>query len=106
MRALAISSKGRHSGAPDVPTFAEAGLPEFSASAWFGLLAPAATPREVIHQVQAEAARILLSPEAKARLAAIGFDAVAGSPEAFADLIAAESARWGNLIKAAGIRVE
>jgi tripartite-type tricarboxylate transporter receptor subunit TctC len=106
MRALAISNKARHGGAPDVPTFAEAGMPEFAASAWFGLLAPGATPRELINRIQADAARILLAPEAKARLAGIGFDAVAGSPEAFADLIAAESARWGNLIKAAGIKAE
>jgi tripartite-type tricarboxylate transporter receptor subunit TctC len=106
MRVLAISSNARHAGAPQVPTFAEAGLPEFSASAWFGLLAPAATPRELINRIQRDAASVLLAPEAKARLAGIGFDAVAGSPEAFAELIAAESARWGNLIKAAGIRVE
>jgi tripartite-type tricarboxylate transporter receptor subunit TctC len=106
MRVLAISSKGRHPGAPDVPTFAEAGLPEFSATAWFALFAPGGTPREIVSTIQADSAKVLLAPEAKARLAAIGFDALAGSPEALAEHIVAESARWGSLIKSAGIKVE
>jgi len=106
LRAVAIAARSRSAGAPDLPTFAEAGLPDFVAEGWYGLLAAAATPRDLVGKIQADSARILLAPDAKARLAGIGFEVVASTPDAFAELIAAESARWGSVIKAAGIRVE
>ena len=106
LRAVAIAARSRSAGAPDLPTFAEAGLPDFAAEGWYGLLAAAATPRDLVGKIQADSARVLLAPDAKARLAGIGFEVVASTPDAFAELIAAESARWGSVIKAAGIRVE
>lgn len=106
LRAIAVTGSARHAAAPELPTFAEAGLKDFAAAAWYGLLAPAGTPRDIINTIHAEAAKILLAPDARAKLAGIGFESVAGGPEALAALIVAESARWGGVIKAAGIRLE
>ncbi|OGA35283.1 MAG: hypothetical protein A3G80_05695, partial [Betaproteobacteria bacterium RIFCSPLOWO2_12_FULL_62_13b] len=102
LRAIAIAARSRSAGAPDLPTFAEAGLPDFVAEGWYGLLAAAATPRDLVGKIQADSARVLLAPDAKAKLAGVGFEVVASTPDAFAELIAAESARWGSVIKAAG----
>ena len=106
LRALAVTSAQRSAALPEVPTVAEAGLPGFEATSWFGLLAPAGTPPEVIAKVNAEVAKWLASPEAKDKLAAQGAIAVGGSPDDFTRHIAAETAKWQRVVKESGAKVE
>lgn len=106
LRAIATVAKNRFAGAPELPTFAEAGLPDLVASGWYGLVAPAATPRDLIGRIQVDSARALHASDAKAKLGGMAFEVLASTPDAFAEVIASESARWGSLIKAAGIRIE
>jgi len=106
VRVLAITSGQRARYLPEVPTVAEDGVPEFDERIWIGLFARGGTPREIIDRVYAEAARTLQAPELRARLADLGIDPVANSPEAFAAYLRAESARFGPIIKAANIRAE
>jgi len=106
LRALAVTSAVRAPALPDVPTVAEAGLPGFEASSWFGILAPAGTPPEIIAKLNAEIAKWLASPEAKEKMLALGANAAGGSPEDFARHIAAETAKWQKVVKASGAKVD
>ena len=106
LRALGITSAKRSQAAPEIPTIAESGLPGYDFTSWFGVLAPAGTPREVISRLNAEIVKILNSPEIKERLSKDGADLVAGSPEEFASYLKAETAKWARVIKAAGIRAD
>lgn len=105
LRGLGVTSAKRATGLPDIPAIAET-LPGYEAIQWYGLLAPAGTPREIVNKVQAETARILVLPEVKARLAADGADAVGNRPEEFAAYIRTEIAKWGKVVKAGGIKLE
>ena len=106
LRALAVSSKGRVSVLPDVPTVAEAGLPGYEYDSWIGLLAPAKTPRSVIARLAAEAAKAIHAPEIKALLALEGAEPVGNSPDEFAAILQTEVARWKRLVDASGIKSE
>ncbi len=106
MRALAISGNNRLRGLPEVPTFAEAGLPGFSANSWQGVMAPARTPRAIIDKLSAEYARILLRQEVSDTLQKMGAEPMPGSPEQFAALIKADLLRYAKLVKDAKIRLE
>ena len=106
LRALAVTSTVRAPALPDVPTVAEAGLPGFEASSWFGILAPAGTPPDIIAKLNAEIAKWLASPEAKERMLALGANAAGGSPEDFAKHIAAETVKWQKVVKASGAKVD
>ena len=106
LKALAVTSATRAAALPDVPTIAESGVPGFEASSWFGIVAPAGTPREVVNKVNAEINKWLASPEAKEKLASQGAIAAGGSPEDFAKHIAAETAKWAAVIKASGARAD
>jgi tripartite-type tricarboxylate transporter receptor subunit TctC len=106
LRALAVTSAQRASAAPELPTIAEAGLAGFDVSSWYGVMAPAATPREVVSRLQAEIALIVALPEVKAGLEAQGLYPVANRPEAFAAQIRAETARWARVIREADIKPE
>ena len=106
LRALMIASPRRHAKAPDVPTAAEAGLPEFVADPWYGLLAPAKTPRELVERIHTDLAKVLRNAVARERIVNLGFEPVDSSPERFAETIASESARWGAIIRATGIRAD
>jgi tripartite-type tricarboxylate transporter receptor subunit TctC len=106
LRALAVTSAVRAPALPDVPTVAEAGLPGFEASSWFGILAPAGTPPDIIAKLNAEIAKWLASPEAKEKMLALGANAAGGSPEDFAKHIATETVKWQKVVKASGAKVD
>ena len=106
LRALAVTSSVRAPALPDVPTVAEAGLPGFEASSWFGLLAPAGTPPAIVAKINAEVAKWLATPEAKENLSKQGANAAGGTPEDFASHIAAETAKWAKVVKASGAKIE
>jgi tripartite-type tricarboxylate transporter receptor subunit TctC len=106
LRALAVTSVTRAAALPDTPTLAESGVPGFEASSWFGILAPAGTPHDVVMRIDTEVARWLASTEARDKLAAQGAIAAGGTPEDFARHIAAESAKWARVVRASGARVD
>ena len=106
LRVLAIGSPKRSATLPDVPTVAEAGVPGFDFDSWTGYLVPVGTPRELIVKLHADITRTLVAPEVRDKLVTLGFDLVGGTPEAFATLIRNDIARFGKLIKAAGIKAE
>ncbi len=106
LRALAVSSKKRSGTLPDVPTFAEAGLPGQEADTFQAMLVPAGTPKEVVDILYHEVVKIVAMPDVKARFDQLGFDAVANSPTEFAAQIKAEITKWGTVIKNAEIKAE
>jgi tripartite-type tricarboxylate transporter receptor subunit TctC len=106
LRALAVTTLKRWQGAPDIPTMSEAGLAGFEVNSWYGLLAPAGTPREIVMRLNTEVARALREPDARERLYSIGAEPMSTTPEEFGDYINAEMAKWAKVVKAAGIRVE
>jgi len=106
LRALAVTSSTRAPALPDVPTVAEAGLPGFEASSWFGVLAPAGTPPAIVAKLNAEIAKWLTTPEAKEKLANVGANIAGGTPEDFARHIQAETAKWAKVVKESGAKVD
>jgi tripartite-type tricarboxylate transporter receptor subunit TctC len=106
LKALAVTSTVRAAALPDVPTMAEAGLPGFEASSWFGVLAPAGTPPDIVTRLNGEIAKWLATPEAKDKLLSQGAIAAGGPPEDFVKHIAAETAKWQKVVKASGAKVD
>ena len=106
IRALAVSTAKRSSAMPDLPTIAEAGVPGYEAGAWFGLLAPAGTPKTVVAQLSAESARILKLPDVSKRISELGAEPVGSTPEEFAALIQSEIAKWAKVIKDANVELQ
>lgn len=106
LRALAVTSLKRSRAAPDIPTMAEAALPGFENAAWHGLLAPAATPPAIIDKLHTEVTRVLRLPEIVERMSAQGVDVIAGTPAELAAFIRQDIAKYGKLVKSAGIKVE
>jgi tripartite-type tricarboxylate transporter receptor subunit TctC len=106
VRALAVCAAERVKALPDVPTIAEAGLPGMEAGAWFGLFAPAGTPPAAIAWVNREAKKAFAAPDVRERFAGQGAVLPLDTPEAFGAHVAAETERWGMLIRRAGIRME
>jgi tripartite-type tricarboxylate transporter receptor subunit TctC len=104
LRALGVTTPERTPIAPDIPSIAEAGLKGYDMTNWYGLLAPAATPREAIVKLNAEVVRILKLPELTSRLADDGMTVVASSPERFAEFLARETDKFTKVIEAAGIK--
>ena len=106
IRALAVTTAKRWPGAPEIPTMAEAGVPGYEASAWFGLLAPANTPKPIVELLQRHVAAILRQPEVEKMLLEQGAEAVGNTPDEFARLIAAELQKWTKVVAATGVKLE
>ncbi|WP_050999118.1 tripartite tricarboxylate transporter substrate binding protein [Limnohabitans sp. Rim47] len=107
IKALAVTSGQRSAAMPDLPTVEEAaGLKGFEASSWFGLLAPAGTPPDVVNRIQQEVAKSLASPAMKERLTTLGAIPSGNTPAQFAALIAAEHMKWAEVVKASGAKVD
>jgi tripartite-type tricarboxylate transporter receptor subunit TctC len=107
LKALAVTSRERSVAAPNVPTMEEAaGLKGFDATAWFGLLAPAGTPREVINKIHQDVVKILALPEIRERFAGQGAVPVGNTPEQFTAYIRAEIDKWTKVVKFSGARVD
>lgn len=104
LRALGVTTPERSPIAPELPSIAESGLKDFDMTNWYGMLVPAATPREAIARLSTEVARVLQLPELRKRLAQDGMTVVASTPEQFAGFLARETAKYARIIEAAGIK--
>jgi len=104
--AVAVSSLRRAPSLPDVPTFIEAGVPDFESSSWVGILAPAKTPRAIIDKLNRELNAVLTSPEVVAKLETLGITATPGTPEQFGEQMRRDLEKYGRVVKAAGIKAE
>jgi tripartite-type tricarboxylate transporter receptor subunit TctC len=106
VRALAVTSKKRISAAPDVPTFEEAGVPGYEAVGWFGVVAPAGTPRPIVERLNAEIRAALDDPEIRRRATDAGTEPFTTTPEEFSAMIREETKKWADVIKAGGIKLQ
>jgi tripartite-type tricarboxylate transporter receptor subunit TctC len=106
VKALAVTGAKRSRIFPDVPTMAEAGYPQIIGDTWVGVLAPAGTPKDIINLLQREIAKIIAAPDMQARLAELGYDPVASTPEEFGARIKSEITSWGQVIRAAHITLQ
>lgn len=106
LKGLAVSTHSRSKVAPNIPTMAEAGVPGYEVSGWYGIVAPAGTPKAIIARLNAEIVAQLRTQDVQDKLAANGAEAVASTPEEFRSYIAREIAKWGKVIKAAGMKVD
>jgi tripartite-type tricarboxylate transporter receptor subunit TctC len=106
LRALGVAAKERIPQLPDVPTLSEGGVPGFEASSWFGRAAPAKTPRPIVDRIAAETAKALQDPELQKRFGQLGARLVGNTPDQFAKLVVEERARWREVVKAAGIKLQ
>jgi len=104
LRALAVTSARRSAASPDIPTVAEAALPGFEAATWFALVAPAATPRDIVLRLNAEVQRIVAQPDTRQRFADLGMTIEESTPDALDALIKSEIAKWSKVIKDADIK--
>lgn len=103
---LAVTSRSRVASMPDLPTASEAGLPGFEYTTWYGMLAPARTPRAIVTQIHADASKVLKDPQVIERFAAQGLEAEASTSADFASYIKAELARWSKVVRVAGLQVQ
>jgi tripartite-type tricarboxylate transporter receptor subunit TctC len=106
LRGLGVTSSKRSAVAPELPTLAEAGVPGYEATQWYGVLAPAGTPRETVNRLNAELARIVQLDDVKTRFAADGVEVVTSTPEQFAQYIKAEIGKWAKVAREAAIQPE
>jgi tripartite-type tricarboxylate transporter receptor subunit TctC len=107
LRALAVTSAKRLAEFPDLPTVAEAGLPAYQMTTWYGVFAPAGTPAAIVNRLHAEIARAMQAPEVRERLVQIGVDdTVTRTPEEFAAMVRGDIARWAVVVKATGVHID
>ncbi|MCA3305196.1 MAG: tripartite tricarboxylate transporter substrate binding protein [Roseomonas sp.] len=106
LRALAVTTRHRIAAFPDLPTIAEAGVPGYEISTWYGIWAPARTPPAIINRLQQAVAAAARNPETRARFDALGAEPVADSPEDYARFVRAEFDRWGKLVRDARIKLD
>jgi len=106
LRALALIAPKRSPAIPDIPTVAEAGLPGFDVTTWYGVLAPAGTPRPIVTRLNAELARAMHAPDLQDRLAAMATEPATDTPEEFGELILQEIAKWAKVVHDAGLKAD
>jgi tripartite-type tricarboxylate transporter receptor subunit TctC len=106
LKALAVTTAKRIPALPDVPTVAESGFPGFETGSWFGLFAPAGTPKEIIARVDAEVRKMVQSPELREKLIQQGAEPVGMGSEEFAAHVKSELAKWGEVVKASGAKAD
>ncbi len=106
LKALAVTTAKRSAAAPELPTVAESGLPGYEATAWFGVLAPAGTPRDIIDRLNAIIVKSLRAPDMRERLLADGAEAVGNTPDEFAAIIKRDIAKWAVVVKKSGARAD
>jgi tripartite-type tricarboxylate transporter receptor subunit TctC len=106
VKALAVGSDHRSAAFPELPTIAEAGVPGYEAGTWTGVIAPAGMPRPIVDKLNAAINRAITSPTFKARFAQIGDEPAGGTPEDFAKVIAADSAKWKTVVERSGAKIE
>ncbi len=106
IKALAVTSAKRSSALPSVPTMADSGVPGFEAVGWFGVVAPAATPKEIVAKLNSELVRVLATPEIKERITTLGAEVVSTTPEGMDQFNRAQIALWARVVKASGARIE
>lgn len=106
LRVLGVSSAKRSSQLPDVPTIAEAGVPGYEFATWFGMLAPAQTPKDIVARLHGAMAKVVHAPELKSQFERLGYDTVASSPEAFGAHLRAEYDKFGGIIKRIGAKAD
>lgn len=106
LRGIAVTTDKRSPSMPDLPTIAETGVKGYEAGSWYGLSAPAGTPKEIINRVHAETIKVMALPEVKDRLTNTGFEIVTSNPEQFAAFTRNEIQKWGKLVKATGLKAD
>jgi tripartite-type tricarboxylate transporter receptor subunit TctC len=106
VRALAVMADKRVAALPDVPTLAEAGVPDQEADTLTGIVAPAGTPKAIVDQLQKEIAKIVATPDMKEKLSSLGFIAIANSPQQFSARIKSEMDKWSKVVHAANLKIE
>lgn len=106
VRALAVTTAQRWPGAPEIPTVAESGVPGYEVSGWFGLLAPAGTPKDVLLTLQKAVATAVAQPDVSKQLLELGAQPVANTPEVFAEQIKADVAKWREVVKTTGVKLD
>ncbi|MGQ0524868.1 MAG: Bug family tripartite tricarboxylate transporter substrate binding protein, partial [Betaproteobacteria bacterium] len=106
LRALAVTGAKRLSADPDIPTISESGVPGYEVTNFFGMSAPAKTPRSVLERLHGETVRALKSPDVREKLLGLGADPVGNTQEQYAAFIQNEIAKWAKVIKAAGIKAD
>ena len=106
LKALAVTSAKRANALPSVPTMAESGVPGFEAVGWFGVVAPAATPKDIIAKLNSEMVRMLSSPDVKERISSLGAEVVSTTPEGMDQFNRAQIELWAKVVKASGARAE
>ena len=106
VRALAVTTAQRSPLVPDIPTVAESGLPGFETVAWFGLFAPAGTPREIVVRIREEVAKIVQQPEIRERITTLGGEPVGNTPDTFATIVKSDIAKWRQVAKTANITAD
>lgn len=106
MKALAVTSTKRSSVMPELPTVDETGLPGYDVNPWYGLFAPAGTPKDIVDKISREVVRTVQMPDVKKRFASLGADAAGNTPEQFASFIDAEIAKWDKVVKESGTKID
>ena len=106
LRALAVTSIGRVSGAPELPTIAESGLPGFDVTQWMGILAPAGTPRAIVDQIYKVVVAGVKQPDVIERFSALGADPLCNTPNDFAALVASDVKKWSEVVRVAKLKID